>query len=368
MSNEIKEKEEYEKYARDHRKELDAQEVKIGDVVKVLVGQFAGETGIVIGIIACDKSDYTDPYYEIALNCEVPEKYKCRKTLMTPNNVIGGLSAHEFEVIGNRAPKQPSMEIKQGDRVRVSKDIPQFYLEYNSYRMFEIEHRVVDVNIEDGFALLDSIPPKFTTILPAKYLVKVDAEAKEAKFKVGDKVVVHYPSGDRIGRIKEVMLDGTYDIDFGGGCTGHNITRSQIEQYVAPKIKIGDRVRCKNPLRLANYTDNVFIGIVTDAVTDGENGWFSVRMDNGAVFQTYHESDLELIEPAEQTEAEKPNHTITIPVEVDLTDSYWDAYAADFAKEIVLKTVNSASDRRPSVIAEYATDVAKAVVEGLKRK
>ena len=36
MSNEIKEKEEYEKYARDHRKELDAQEVKLGDVVKVV--------------------------------------------------------------------------------------------------------------------------------------------------------------------------------------------------------------------------------------------------------------------------------------------------------------------------------------------
>ena len=71
MSNEIKEKEEYEKYARDHRKELDAQEVKLGDVVKVLVGHFAGEKGVIVGMIACDKSDYADPYYEIEMECDV---------------------------------------------------------------------------------------------------------------------------------------------------------------------------------------------------------------------------------------------------------------------------------------------------------
>lgn len=186
------------------------------------------------------------------------------------------------------------------------------------------------------------------------------------EIKQGDKVIVHYPNGDRIGRIQEVMLDGTYDIDYGGGCTGHNITRSQIEPYVAPKIKIGDRVRCKNPLRLANSTDNDFIGLVTDAVTDGENGWFSVRMNNGAIFQTYHESDLELIEPTEQTEAEKPNHTITIPVEVDLTDSYWDTYTADLAKEVAVKVANKFN--APHEAAEYAVSVAKAVVDGLKRK
>ena len=70
------------------------------------------------------------------------------------------------------------------------------------------------------------------------------------------------------------------------------------------------------------------------------------------------------------TEADKkPNvGSITIPVKADLTDSYWDAYTADLAKEIVLKTVNSASDRRPISIAEHAVKVAKAVVEGLKNE
>lgn len=208
-------------------------------------------------------------------------------------------------------------EIKQGDKVRVSRDIPQFYLEYNSYRMFEIEHRVVDVNMVDGFALLDSIPPKFTTILPTKYLVKVDTEAKEAKFKKGDKV--RY-----IGNIQEhkgemFVIDG--DIFF-------NDYYKQWQASSLKTIPTGRWSICNVPL-----------------------------------------SDLEPdTKPTEQTEAEKPNHTIKIPVEVDLTDGYWDAYAAYLAKEIVLKTVNSASDRRPMAIAEYATDIAKAVVEGLKRK
>lgn len=120
MSDEIKEKEEYEKYARDHRKELDAQEVRLGDIVTVLVGHFAGEKGVIVGIIACDKSDYADPYYEIEMECDVPEEFRVRKTLIGRSRVIGGVEKRYLKVIGNRAPKQPSMEIMQGDTVRVS--------------------------------------------------------------------------------------------------------------------------------------------------------------------------------------------------------------------------------------------------------
>lgn len=421
MSNEIKEKEEYEKYARDHRKELDAQEVKIGDVVKVLVGQFAGETGIVIGIIACDKSDYTDPYYEIALNCEVPEKYKCRKTLMTPNNVIGGLSAHEFEVIGNRAPKQPSMEIKQGDRVRVSKDAPKMYISGHCRFFYGVESVVEE--IEDGNAIIrrDDGSVNKALAIPCKYLVKVDAEAKEAKFKVGDKVVrknvstvrtiisidyvdddeapayyyntvdsqgnnpmdfleselilytestPKYKKGDRVkicsknagrfgcvGTILEVHDNGTVVVDFNDYYVGgHLYSVDFIEPYTeptAPTIKAGDRVR---------NIESGLIGVV-DKIVYGNIAWV-----NGVDGKRYHwKSDgLELIEPTEQTEAEKPNHTIKIPVEVDLSDGYWDAYAADLAKEVALKVANKYND--PKQAADYAVSVAKAVVEGLKRK
>ena len=64
---------------------------------------------------------------------------------------------------------------------------------------------------------------------------------------------------------------------------------------------------------------------------------------------------------------EKPNvGSIKIPVGVDLTDSYWDAYTADLAKEVALKVANKYN--APKETAEYAVKVAKTVVEGLKRK
>lgn len=309
MSNEIKEKKEYEKYARDHRKRLDAQEVKIGDVVKVLVGQFTGETGIVVGIIACDKSDYTDLYYEIALNCEVPEKYKCRKTLVTPNNVAGGFSAHDFEVIGNRAPKQPSNEIKVGDKVRVREDAPGLHplgwdavLKMNDSVVLEIEGDTVWVKLAIAFVVDNEFP------IPLKYLVKVEEEKKEPKFKKGDKVKVNLPRSIRHNRI------GTVVFAYASGN--------------AVNVDFGD--------------------------DDG-----LVYCDCGCL-EPY-------TEPTEQKEAEKPNvGSIKIPVEVDLTDSFWDAYTADLAKDVALKVANKFND--PKEAAEYAVKVAKSVVEGLKRK
>lgn len=295
------------------------------------------------------------------------------------------------------------MEIKVGDKVRIANNAPE---EFERFKGDDMNYEVVRINPSKVIIQhkLAAGLYGFTLSVPCKYLVKVDAEAfrladvvsdsglhqdnylnedkKEAEFKVGDRVIVHYPSGDMIGHIQEEMLDGTYDIDYGGGCTGHNITRSQIELYTTPEIKIGDRVRCKTLLRLANSTDNDFIGIVTDAVTDGENGWFSVRMDNGAVFQTYHESDLELIEPTEQTEAEKKPYDgiseetaneISNMLEAyakalsGIADSFdWQRYEADLAKEVALKVANKYND--PEQAAEYAVKVAKAVVEGLKRK
>lgn len=199
-----------------------------------------------------------------------------------------------------------SNEIKQGDRVRVSKDAPRVYQKGSIFEYTEHQSTVHEVDGDAaiiGLDIEDSPIYSAPIAIPTKYLVKVDAEAKEVNVKIGDKVVVHYPSGDRIGRIQEIMLDGTYDIDFGGGCTGHNITRLQIEPYT---------------------------------------------------------------KPTEQEEAEKPNTTIKIPVEVDLTDSYWDAYTANLAKEVALKVANKYTD--PKEAAEYAVQTAEAVVAGLKRK
>ena len=308
MSNEIKEKEEYEKYARDHRKELDAQEVRLGDVVTVLVGQFAGEKGVIVGISAC-LNDYSGPYYEVDMNCEVPEKYKCRKTLISPNNVIGGLSAHEFEVIGNCTPKQPSMEIKVGDKVRVSKDAPKMYLRGFDHIFTGVESVVSEVEDDNAVIIFNTGHINSQITIPTKYLVKVDAEAKEP---------------------------------------------------TAPAIKVGDNVRNIITGEVGRVLDIQRHVAKVDVVCDWKDRYWD--LNNIEVFVPKTEECHYI-----PTEAEKPNiGSIKIPVEVDLTDSYWDAYAAELAKEVVFKVANKFN--APHEAAEYAVTVAKAVVEGLKRE
>lgn len=281
-----------------------------------------------------------------------------------------------------------TMEIKQGDKVRVSKDAPKMYFHDKIGEYTERDCTVVAVEKDNAVISVDLdfiTMPCESVVIPCKYLVKVGAEVG-----IGDRVIVHYPSGDRIGRIQEEMSDGTYDIDYGDGCTGHNITRSQIEPYTAPKFKVGDRVKFKNIYELQKVKDKSFRWMLVmfaskeatiTAVED--NGFYRVDIDPsiGGINDDMIERK---VEPTEQTEAKETfedqirdvlngvehqdfwRPIQTAMINLDIND--WDAYTADLAKEIVLKTVNSASDRRPSVIAEYATDVAKAVVEGLKRK
>lgn len=194
-----------------------------------------------------------------------------------------------------------SNEIKQGDKVRVSKDAPKMYINGFDYTFVGAYGIVVDIEDDNAVIKIDNGTMKRALAIPTKYLVKVDAEAKEPKFKVGD-------------RVRNIESDECGIV--------HNIKNGVVEVGV-PYIK---------PRRYWNT------------------------------------KIVELIEPAEQTEEEKkPNvGSITIPVEVDLTDSYWDAYAADLAKEVALKIANKYND--PKEAAEYAVLVAKAVVEGLKRK
>lgn len=200
-----------------------------------------------------------------------------------------------------------SNEIKVGDKVRFNYDTtPRIYLIYSNISVGAI--CIVD-DIQDGNSVVkyDDGEQIKTLVIPTKYLVKVDAEKKEPEYK--------------------------YQV-------GQKVKSAYANEILTIKERCG-RVSHDNVYKVEEYA------------------------------YTWNECELQpCTEPTEQTEAEKkPNvGSIKIPVEVDLTDSYWDAYTADLAKEIVLKTVNSASDKRPSVIAEYAVSVAKAVVEGLKRK
>lgn len=244
-----------------------------------------------------------------------------------------------------------SNEIKVGDKVRVREDAPRVYLR-DWCKAVEY-----DVYAVDGDAAIITYGYQEIAI-PLKYLIKVEDEAKGPKFKVGDKVIF-IPTG-KVKVVSRINANSQYVITEPNGQSPLCARETELAPYIehnAPKFKVGDRVRNVKS-DLCGIALNIEHGIVEVGIPyDKEKPYWNTDI-------------VELFEPTEQTEAEnKPNvGSIKIPVEVDLTDSYWDAYTADLAKEIVLKTVKSASDKRPSVIAEYATDVAKAVVEGLKRK
>ncbi len=112
-------KDELNEYAAANRSRLEKQKVALGDLVMILVGRFAGKNGVIKGISVCG-NEFTDPYYEVDMACEVPDKYKCRKTLIQPNNVIGGLGASDFVVIANRATDdEPKPKFQVGDKVEI---------------------------------------------------------------------------------------------------------------------------------------------------------------------------------------------------------------------------------------------------------
>lgn len=142
--------------------------------------------------------------------------------------------------------------------------------------------------------------------IPLKYLVKVDAEKKEPEYK--------------------------YQV-------GQKVKSAYANEILTIKERCG-RVRHDNVYKVEEYA------------------------------YTWNECELQpCTEPTEQTEAEKkPNvGSIKIPVEVDLTDSYWDAYAADLAKEIAVKLAGSTNFINAKEKAAYVVKYAREIVENLKK-
>ncbi len=208
-----------------------------------------------------------------------------------------------------------SNEIKQGDKVRVSENAPKVYLS-SVNNLFK--YHVCKVEETDG----DSAKIRYTDIgidrwlaIPCKYLVKVDAEAKskDDSCRWEGKIVYNCKSHKSGGIIR--IVEG-----------GAEVITEYGERRIWPLMDLLDEYN--NP------------------------------------FEKW-----KCAEPTEQTEEEETKtkgDTLTFPIAFDLTDSYWDAYAADLAKEVALKVANKYND--PKEAAEYAVSVAKAVVEGLKRK
>ena len=242
-----------------------------------------------------------------------------------------GCIGHDIEE--NRIVKyngNQDMEINVGDKVRVSKDAPK---EFDRFKGDEMNYEVVRINpsktiIQHKMAGLYG----FTLAIPCKYLVKVDAEAKEPKFKVGDVVrikpdadklhqgyqngYVWLPERDnylgRVASVKEIWCDGSIILNIGSNLMWGPI---DLKPYTEPKEE-------KKPTDLtkevANNMSNVLEGCC-NAINNIANNFD------------------------------------------------WDSYTADLAKEIAVK-LSKSNENKPGYVADYAASVAKAVVENLKKK
>lgn len=226
------------------------------------------------------------------------------------------------------------MEIKKGDKVKVSKDAPKVYLS-SMNNLFK--YHVCKVEEVDG----DSAIIRYTDIgidrwlaIPIKYLVKADAEAKEPKYRKGDRI-----------KFKNIYeLQKVKDKSF----------RWMLVMFASKEATI------------TAVEDNGFYRVDIDPSIGGINDDMIERK----------------VKPTEQTEAEKKPYDgiseetaneISNMLEAyakalsGIADSFdWQRYEADLAKEVALKVANKFND--PKEAAEYAVSVAKAVVEGLKRK
>lgn len=207
------------------------------------------------------------------------------------------------------------MEIKQGDKVRVSKDAPK--LIFGSCDMSQIVCTVccVDKDVAAINVINDERTEMKVWIVPTKYLVKVDAEAKEAKFKVNDVVRTVF---NETTHITSVLENGNYYL-YGMGNEYPEDSLTLIRSYTEPTEQTEAE---KKPYDgLSEETANE-ISDMLEAYAKALSG---------------------------------------------IADSFdWQRYEADLAKEVALKVANKFND--PEQAAEYAVLVAKAVVERLKRK
>lgn len=225
-------------------------------------------------------------------------------------------------------------KIKLGDKVTLSKDAPSMFF-YGADESFIGENGVVSC-IEDGNAFIKygNGTSGCMLAIPCKYLVKVDDEVKDEKFKFGDKVKIVGGNPDFIGKVVEIEAVGS---------------DGSVVVYL---YNVGHSIYKKE--NIEHYT-----------------------------------------EPTEQTEAEKKPDvgSIKIPVEVDLSEvakeyaeamsnairEYGDAlckhgtfirmvddlYKRNLAKEVALKVANKFND--PKEAAEYAVQVSEQVVKKLKK-
>ena len=277
------------------------------------------------------------------------------------------------------------MEIKVGDKVRVREDAPRIYTQ-NCLNLSLHNTDFEVTNIDDGCANIQNKDGILTIayVIPTKYLIKVEDEAKEPKFKKGDRV--KFKNIYELQKVKDASFhwmlsmfaskeatitavedNGFYRVDIDPSIGGINddMIESKVEP-TTPTIKAGDRVR---------NIESGLIGVV-DNIVYRDVAWVYCMDGNR---YNWKFDDLELVQPTEPTGVEE-NDADNIVDEIgrvvegyckslaNLADSFdWQRYEADLAKEVAVK-LSKPNENKPDYVAEYAVSVAKAVVENLKKK
>ena len=214
--------------------------------------------------------------------------------------------------------------IKVGDRVRVREDAPKIYTEGWSCDWLHAHSNVRKTEGDSAEIELDC----YALVIPLKYLVEVEGEEKEAKYKVGNWVMIsgvfNPQLNGMIGWISRIDEDGN-KVSFQDG-------RFAIveDKYLTPITQPTEQTEAEEDARIRQMETEL-------------DEFRKAKLDR-------------MLHP------EKPTFEVTI----DNVAMNWQRYEADLAKEVALKVANKYND--PKQLAEYAVKCAKAVAEGLKRK
>lgn len=198
--------------------------------------------------------------------------------------------------------------IKVGDRVRVSEDAPRIYTD--GWRFdWRNSDSLVGIVEEDDAVISPDDSGEEALVIPCKYLVKVDTDAKE-------------PSRIFYGDYAKVAIQSLEELKI----------KAHPEWFPITEHK--------------EHTEH------TEAEEDAR-----IRQK---------EAELEAFRKSELDRVLCPEKSHTYEVTVDNVAMDWQRYEAALAKEVALKVANKYTD--PKEAAEYAVSVAQAVAEGLKRK